>query len=80
MGYCGQGHFSLFTVVVYIKEVEDVVYKNCALVTPKNNHSCNISFGLNNLIISQFCLDYDIHTIKFWSDSCALEFRSQCFQ
>ena len=51
--------------------------KNYALVTPENDHSCNINFGLNNFMISHICLDYDIHTIKCWSDSCALQFCSQ---
>ena len=45
--------------------------KNYALVTPENDHSCNISFGLNNFMISHICLDYDIHTLKCWSDGCS---------
>ena len=28
-------------------------------------------------MISQICLDYDIHTIKCWSNGCASQFRSQ---
>ena len=76
-GYYCQGQFSLFTVVVYIKEEQDAVCKNYTLVTPEKDHSCKISFGLNNFMISQNCLDYDIHTIKIWSDGCALQFRSQ---
>ena len=39
--------------------------------------SCNISFGLNNFILSTMQTDYDIKTVKFWSDGCASEFRSQ---
>ena len=66
-----------FTVVVYIREGEDVAHKNYALATPENDHSCNINFGLNNFMISQISSDYDIHTIKFWSDGCALQFCSQ---
>ena len=66
----------LFTVVVYIKE-GDVVCKNYVLVTPENDNSCNISFGLNNFMISQICSDYNIHTVKFWSNDCASQFCSQ---
>ena len=39
--------------------------------------SCNISFGLNNFILSTMQTDYDIKTVKFWSDGCASQFRSQ---
>ena len=76
-GYYGQGQFSLFTVVVYIKEGDNVVCKNYALVTPENDHNCNISFGLNNCMISQICSDYNIHAVKFRSDDCASQFRNQ---
>ena len=51
-GYYGQGQFSLFTVVVYIKQNGDIVCKNYALATPENDHSCNISFRLKNFILS----------------------------
>ena len=73
-GYFGQGQFSLFTVVIYIKQNDDIVCKN---VTPENDHSCNISFGLNNFILSTMQADYDTKTVKFWSDGCASQFRSQ---
>ena len=62
--------------MVYIKK-GDLVCKNYALATPENDHSYNISFGQNIFMISQICLDYDIHTVKFWSDGCASQFRSQ---
>ena len=75
-GYYGQGQFNFFTVMVYMKE-GDAVCKKYALVTPENDHVCNISFGLNNFMISQICLDYDIHPMKFWSDGCASQFYSQ---
>ena len=76
-GYYAQGQFSLFTVVIYTKQNDDIVCKNYALVTPENDQSCNISFGLNNFILSTMQADYDIKTVKFWSDGCASQFRSQ---
>ena len=60
-----------------MKQNDDTVYKNYALVTPENDHSCNISFRLNNFILSTTQADYDIITVKFWSDDCASQFRSQ---
>ena len=51
--YSGQDQFSLFTVVVWVKKRDNVVCKQFALVTPENDHSCNISFGLNIFMISQ---------------------------
>ena len=63
---------------VLLKAANDIVCKNYALVTPKNDHSCNISFGLNNFILSTMQADYDIiKTVKFWSDCCASQCRSQ---
>ena len=62
--YYGQGQFSLFTAVIYIKQNDDIVCKNYALVTPENDHSCNISFRLNNFILSTMQADYDIKTVK----------------
>ena len=76
-GYYGKGQLSLFTVVVYIKEGDNVGCKNYVLETPENDHSCNISFGLNKLMVSQICSNNNIHTVKFWSDDCALQFCSQ---
>ena len=54
-----------------MKQNDDTVCKNYALVTPENDHSCNISFGLNNFILPTMQVDYDIKTVKFWSDGCA---------
>ena len=73
-GYYGRGQFSLFTVIVCIKE-GNVGCKNYALVTPKNDH-CNISFGLSNFMISKVCSYFTIHTVKFWSDGYASQFYS----
>ena len=69
-GYYGQGQFSLFTVFIYIKQNDNIVCKNYAHVTPENDHGCNVSFGLNNFILPTMQDDYDIKTVKFWSDGC----------
>ena len=76
-GYYEQGQFSLFTVVIYMKQNDATVCKNYALITPENDHSCNISFELNNFILSTMQADYDIKTVKIWSDGCASQFRCQ---
>ena len=76
-GYYGQGQFSLFVVVIYMKQHDDTVCKNYALVTRENDHSCNISFGLNNFILSTMQANYDFKTVKLWSDGCASQFCSQ---
>ena len=76
-GYYGQKQFSLFTVVIYMKQNDDTICKSYAPLTPKNDHSCNISFGLNNFILSMMQTDYDNKTLKFWSDGCASKFCSQ---
>ena len=60
-----------------MKQNDDTVYKNYALVTPENDHNSNISFRLNNFILSMMQADYDIKIVKFCSDGCASQFRSQ---
>ena len=64
VGYYGQGQFSLFTVGIYMKQNDDTVCKNHALVTPENDHSCSISFGPNNFILSTTQADYDINSLS----------------
>ena len=64
VGYYGQGQFSLFTVGIYMKQNDDTVCKNYALVTPENDHSCSISFGPNNFILSTTQADYDINSLS----------------
>ena len=76
-GYYGQGKFRFFTVVIYMKQNDVTVCKNYALVTPENDHSYNISFGLNNFILSTMQADYDTKTVKFWSDGRASQFNGQ---
>ena len=60
-----------------MKQNDDTVCKNYALVTPENDHSCNISFRLNNFILLTMQAENDIKIVKFWSDGCASQFRSQ---
>ena len=62
-GYYGQGQFSLFTAVIYIKQNDDTVCKNYAFVTPENDYSCNTSFGLNNFILSTMQGDYGLMAV-----------------
>ena len=45
--YYGQGTFSLYMVVLYTKDGRVVKSRSFALVTVENNHSFNISYGLN---------------------------------
>ena len=43
----------------------------------KENDNCNASFVLNNLFISKVKEEAKITSIKFWSEGCASQFRSQ---
>lgn len=74
--YYGQGTFSIYTVVVYTKNVE-VRSKSMALVTEENDHSCNVSYALNQYILHSLREEQNITTAIFWSDGCASQFRSQ---
>ena len=71
--YYGQGQFSLYTVCIYMKEDKNVTCKSYALVTLENDHSCNVSFDLNNFLINKL----KEKTKTYWSDGCASQFRSQ---
>ena len=73
----GQGQFSLYTVCIYMKEDKNIACKSCALVTLENNHSCNVRFAFNNLLINKLKEETTISSIKFWSDKCASQFCSQ---
>ena len=75
--YYGQEQFSLFTVCIYMKENEKVICKSYTLVTLENDHSCNASFALNNFLINKVKEEAKITSIKFWSNGCASQFRSQ---
>ena len=60
-------------------ENHQIVCSNYALITRENNHSCNISFELNNFFIEQMQIskEKDVKKVIFWSDGCASQFRSQ---
>ena len=60
-------------------ENHQIVCSNYALITPENDHSCNISFGLNNFFIEQMQIskEKDVKKVIFWSDGCASQFCSQ---
>ena len=60
-----------------MKKESTAVCKNYTIVTSESDHSCfTTSFGFNNFIVSQLS-DYEIDTVKFWSDGCTPQFGSQ---
>ena len=75
--FYGQGLFTLYTVCVYANEGGVVKCDNYALVTQENDHDSDVSFGLNKFIIQHLEKRYNFNSIKFWSDGCASQFRSQ---
>ena len=75
--YFNQGQFLLVTICICMKENDKVTCKSYALVTLENDHSCNASFALNNLLINKVKEEGKIFSIKFWSDVCASQFCSQ---
>ena len=54
-------------------EDKKVTCKSYALITLENDHSCNVSFDLNNFLINKL----KEKTKTYWSDGCASQFRSQ---
>ena len=59
------------------KKESTAVCKNYTIVTSESDHSCfTTSFGFNNFIVSQLS-NYEIDTVKFWSDGCTPQFGSQ---
>ena len=75
--YYGQGQFTLYTVVMYMKVNGETKYRSFRLVTEENDHSCNVSFALNNFLVNMLKAEQWITVVKFWSDGCASQFRSQ---
>ena len=75
--YYGQGTFSLYTVVLYIKDSRVVKSRSFALVTEENDYSFNISYGLSKFILTLIRNEVNINHFKFWSDGCASQFRRQ---
>ena len=49
--FYGQGQFTIYTACIYVNADGDVKCKNCALITLENDHSCNVSFALNDFLI-----------------------------
>jgi hypothetical protein len=78
--FYGQGQFSLYTVCMYVKEAQDQevkCYKD-VIVTEENDHSCNVAYALNQRIINNLKTQVpNLNTVKFWSDGCGSQFRSQ---
>jgi hypothetical protein len=78
--YYGCKQFSLYTVCTWVKETEEqpIQYYSDVYVTEENDHSCNVSYALNNVIINKLKTRLpNLHTVKFWSDGCGSQFRSQ---
>ena len=46
-------------------------------MTEENDHSCNVSYALNNIVLEILQEELEVTAIKFWSDGCASQFRSQ---
>ena len=72
-----RAHFSLYTVVLYIKDSGAVKSRSFALVTHENDHSFNITYGLNKFLLTLIRNEVNIKHVKFWSDGCASVFHSQ---
>ena len=69
---------SLSPQLVFKKmENHQIVCSSYALITPENDHGCNISFGLKNFLIEQISKEKDVKKVIFWSDGYASQFRSQ---
>ena len=78
--YYGQGQFSLYTVCAYVKNPETNLTEclKMVYVTEENDHSCNVTFALNDIIIKNLIeANPNLNTFKFWSDGCGSQFRSQ---
>ena len=75
--FYGQGLFTLYTVCVYLNKDGVKKCNNYVLVTQENDHNSDVSFGLNKFIVQKLQRAHDFHTIKFWSDGFASQFRSQ---
>ena len=75
--FYGQGQFTIYTACIYVKHEGKNVCKCYALVTLENDHSCNVSFGLNDFLIKEAFKYKHCDVVKFWSDGCASQFRSR---
>ena len=77
--FFGHQQFTLFTCCACFIENDQTKCKNIVLVTPENTHSRMVVFYLCNMIIEIMnnCVSYPITKVKFWSDACTSQFRSQ---
>ena len=77
--FFGHQQFTLFTCCAYFIENDQTKCKNIVLITPENTHSRMVVFHLCNMIIEIMnnCVSYTITKVKFWSDGCTSQFRSQ---
>ena len=75
--FYGQGQFTIYTACIYVRSQGEVVCKCFALITPENDHSCNVSFALNNFLIKEIFEYKSCDIVKFWSDGCASHFRNR---
>lgn len=75
--YFGHQQFSIYTACVYYRGKDKVEVKNFGLVTQENDHSCDATFKLNLELIKEMEKSHKFSKIKFWSDGCSSQFRSQ---
>ena len=75
--FYGQGLFTIFTARIYVKNEEQIVSECFALITLENDHSCNVSFSLNDYLIKEAFNYKQCDVVKFCSDGCASQFRSR---
>ena len=73
-------HLCIFFAYDYSSTIKDggvVKNRSFALVTEENDHSFNISCGLNKFMLTLRRNKVNIKHAKFWSDGCASQFCSQ---
>ena len=63
--YYGQGIFSLYTVVLYIKDKGVVKSRSFALVIEENDHSFNISYDLNKFTLTLIRNEVSMKHVEF---------------
>ena len=75
--YFGHHQFSIYTACIYYKKGCKVEVQNFGLVTKDNDHSCDVTFTLNLELIREMEKNHNFSKIRFWSDGCCSQFRSQ---
>ena len=76
--FYSQDQFMIYTACIYTfcKKAKGAVCTSFALITLENDHSCNVSFALNNFLIKEMEKRTEIKKIKFWSYGCASQYKS----